>query len=284
MRPRCHCLLRPGTRLHHVSLCPALFDSCGPNRDSFQRIAAAVSSPILPSLTGQLRHHPNRYALLPDTDPEWRWYNPGPSYANPLVWMFVVAFLQACTHYAEDLPPRVSGDIMWTDKRMFFCGSFNEGALNQCRDLSYRLFRGLVTIVFGMIDEFIASPRLLPLFWGLVPVFAVAQRCRFTGPTITRIRAVYDMSHRALERQPLLTRQQRVYWNEDEQRLEVAWEHVDVDPENALCWLGKMCDSQGVDPDSWSVAASGLAPAPDGRLFESASVRVADAHNCERSH
>lgn len=167
------------------------------------------------------------------------------------MWMFLAAFLQACTHYAEDLPPRVSGDIMWTDKRTFFCGRFRGGWGNQCQDLTYRAFRGILTICFGMIDEWIASPRLLPLFWSIVPVYGLARACNVKGPTITVLNDIYRMSKMALEKQPRLIQQQRVAWDGSEGRLVVTWERFDEDPRQALCWLGQLCDSTGVNPNSW---------------------------------
>lgn len=99
---------------------------------------------------------------------------------NPLWLTLIFSELQSWSHFVEDLPPRVNIGIVWTTKRDFFCrppGSpFLSGCLDpdgNCRFTLFLIARGfralLQAFIFGAIDELLASPRLLALFWSAVP-------------------------------------------------------------------------------------------------------------------
>eukprot|EP00013_Stygamoeba_regulata_P028825 CAMPEP_0177646534 /NCGR_PEP_ID=MMETSP0447-20121125/9823_1 /TAXON_ID=0 /ORGANISM="Stygamoeba regulata, Strain BSH-02190019" /LENGTH=477 /DNA_ID=CAMNT_0019149069 /DNA_START=405 /DNA_END=1838 /DNA_ORIENTATION=- len=99
-------------------------------------------------------------------DEQFRWYDPGPLAANPLLWIAVLSLAQCISHVPEDLPPRVSGTPHWMSRREFFCGHVR----TPC-DLAVRLLRALLQTLFGTVDELLASPRLLALFWGVCPTY-----------------------------------------------------------------------------------------------------------------
>eukprot|EP00007_Cunea_sp_BSH-02190019_P009670 CAMPEP_0174242136 /NCGR_PEP_ID=MMETSP0417-20130205/26558_1 /TAXON_ID=242541 /ORGANISM="Mayorella sp, Strain BSH-02190019" /LENGTH=404 /DNA_ID=CAMNT_0015321495 /DNA_START=117 /DNA_END=1328 /DNA_ORIENTATION=- len=104
-------------------------------------------------------------------DADFHWYDPGPWYANPLIWLVVLSFIQSFSHVVEDLPPRVSGTPHWMAKREFFCGRVDDPC-----ELFVRFLRAIFQTIFGAVDEFIASPRLVPLFWGICPTYFVMRK------------------------------------------------------------------------------------------------------------
>jgi hypothetical protein len=97
------------------------------------------------------------YEVCRDPETDNPWYNPTASlYTNPIIWCFVCSFFQALGHAFEPaLPPRVSGSTHWLDYRAVYN---NEGCI--------KFFVIMIgQTIFGTIDEFMASPRLLPILF-----------------------------------------------------------------------------------------------------------------------
>ena len=155
-------------------------------------------------------------------DAEFKWYDTGRFYTNPLYLMALASFLQSLSHIVEDLPPRVSGKnntmvvcphILlcctvivalpspmctaayphWTTKREFFCGTVDSWC-----EFADRSARGFFQFCFGAVDEFIASPRLIPLFWGIVPVYWCMRKCGCRGRTRAHLDNLYGLGKKSL--------------------------------------------------------------------------------------
>lgn len=104
---------------------------------------------------------------------------------NLWVWLIIFSQLQAWSHVVEDLPPRVSGTPLWVSKSVFL------HEVHGSLDLLQRIVRLILTaLVFGPLDEFIASPRLLPLFWCLLPGHNIM---RWLNPSWTTCRILDDL-------------------------------------------------------------------------------------------
>lgn len=92
---------------------------------------------------------------------------------HPMVLSGICAFLQSFTHLFEDLPPRMSGSLAWTLKTDFACRD-----VSNCGEVTCRVLRLFFTFfISGPIDEWTASPRLLPLFWSLWPIKTLMNWC-----------------------------------------------------------------------------------------------------------
>ncbi|XP_028410100.1 uncharacterized protein LOC114532723 [Dendronephthya gigantea] len=75
-------------------------------------------------------------------------------YLNPLLWALGFAAIQALTHLCEEkLPPRVSQTAHWLDLKV---------VLQRNGRFHFALI-GFSQFIFGTLNEFVASPRLLPL-------------------------------------------------------------------------------------------------------------------------
>ncbi|XP_078366136.1 uncharacterized protein LOC144650355 isoform X2 [Oculina patagonica] len=75
-------------------------------------------------------------------------------YFNPVLWAFVLSFLQAFSHIFEPkIPPRVDGTQHWMS-----CGDMLK-RYGEPKTIAILMAQSL----FGTVDEFLASPRLLPL-------------------------------------------------------------------------------------------------------------------------
>jgi hypothetical protein len=89
---------------------------------------------------------------------EHPWYDPTPWYANPLLWMLVAGMGQSGSHAFEpQLPPRVNHTAHWMPLKDFVSQNF---AKNKYALVFWTIFGAFS---FGIMDEIIASPRLLPL-------------------------------------------------------------------------------------------------------------------------
>jgi len=101
---------------------------------------------------------------------------------NLWLWLMIFSQIQAWSHVVEDLPPRVSGTPLWMSKSAFL------SHVRSKLDLLQRIIRLIVTgLIFGPIDELIASPRLLPIFWALIPGHWIMKRYDSTWPTCRRL-------------------------------------------------------------------------------------------------
>jgi len=85
---------------------------------------------------------------------EATWYAPAPLYANPILLGYIFAFIQCTSHYPEDLPPRMNGTDHWMTLKHYFSQH------------SFAFIVGMlaVSINCGTVNEFLAGPRLFPLF------------------------------------------------------------------------------------------------------------------------
>jgi len=97
------------------------------------------------------------YQLTRELNPSIRkWYQPCYNvWYNPIIWMWVAAFFQAAGHAFEGVvPPRVNGSTHWLSIR----ATIESGGCSGVLAIFFQIF-------FGTFDEFIASPRLLPLLF-----------------------------------------------------------------------------------------------------------------------
>lgn len=122
---------------------------------------------------------------------------------HPLLVSLICAGLQSITHLLEDLPPRVGGALTWTLKSDFACRQ-----VDSCCELFTRGFRMVLTaLVWGTIDEWVASPRLLPLFYSLWPMktimYCTGCSCCGTLETMERYFGKVDGSTEGLFKQAL---------------------------------------------------------------------------------
>jgi len=83
------------------------------------------------------------------------WYSPAPMLANPLFLAPLFAFIQALSHLAEDLPPRMNGTDHWMNFTQFFNRYWNQKW--------YMVVLLAIPTLFSPMNEFLAGPRLLPL-------------------------------------------------------------------------------------------------------------------------
>jgi hypothetical protein len=102
---------------------------------------------------------------------ESTWYAPTIAAANPILWAAVLSFVQAASHGPEPkLPPRVTTTDHWQTLPEFVFGS--SARRHGPGQVLVRLVRSVAQIVFGALDEFWASWRLvnlnvLELMWRL---------------------------------------------------------------------------------------------------------------------
>jgi hypothetical protein len=80
---------------------------------------------------------------------------------SPVAWMLLGSLLQAGSHILEPLPPRVSRSSYWIPVREYVFGPPH--ARHGAGVVSRRIGQLAAQTVFGMIDELVASPRLLPV-------------------------------------------------------------------------------------------------------------------------
>ncbi|WP_229068779.1 hypothetical protein [Actinoplanes sp. DH11] len=98
------------------------------------------------------------YGHLFALDPQQRsFFTPTPTPVNPWLGALACAALIALSHAAErELPPRVTGSDRWLSLREFLGGRL------PLRRRVLRLLMVAVQPVSGMLNEFVASPRLMP--------------------------------------------------------------------------------------------------------------------------
>ena len=102
---------------------------------------------------------------------ERTWWAPTTSWANPILWMVVLSFVQAASHAPEPkLPPRVTGTDHWQTLPEFVFGPRERR--HGVAEVLLRLVRSALQIAYGALDEFWASWRLitvnvLELMWRL---------------------------------------------------------------------------------------------------------------------
>ena len=90
------------------------------------------------------------------------WVAPTALAYNPLLWMAVLSLAQAASHGPEPkLPPRVTGTPHWQPLTVFVFGTSTQR--HAPLQVLWRLARSGVQIVFGALDEFWASWRLIPI-------------------------------------------------------------------------------------------------------------------------
>ena len=89
------------------------------------------------------------------------WYAPTPLPLNPFLWMGVSAFLIALSHLPEPLlPPRVNETRQWLSLSEYVLGP--PGARHPRGRQVVRALRAVLQSVWGTLDEWWASPRLMP--------------------------------------------------------------------------------------------------------------------------
>jgi hypothetical protein len=81
--------------------------------------------------------------------------------ARPLPWVLVGALLQAASHAREPLPPRVTRSPYWLGVGEYLFGT--PGRRHPAGTVLRRAGQLGVQLVFGTVDELVASPRLLPV-------------------------------------------------------------------------------------------------------------------------
>ena len=109
---------------------------------------------------------------------------------NPFVWMFVCAFGQAVSHAAEPhLPPRVNGTTEWVPLADFIKGTTTYGSSRL--PAFERGVRLLAQVFFGTFDEWLAAPRLPPVY--------VLESMWALGYQPARRREIRELSRKCLE-------------------------------------------------------------------------------------
>lgn len=122
-------------------------------------LLGVVMVPITLATYAAAMAYEETFALPPS---EATWYAPTPLAFNPLLWMAILSLLQAASHAPEpELPPRASATSHWMPLAVFLLGTSKRrhGPLR----VAWRLLRSAAQIVFGAIDEFWASWRLIPI-------------------------------------------------------------------------------------------------------------------------
>lgn len=91
------------------------------------------------------------------------WYAPTPAPATPLLWMAVSAMLLALSHVGEPaFPPRMNGTTHWIPMRRYMGGEPELPFAHMSR--VERLGRVAGHLICGPIDEWMAAPRLFPVY------------------------------------------------------------------------------------------------------------------------
>lgn len=144
---------------------------------------------------------------------------------HPMIWVAVCSTIQSWSHIVEYMPPRVSGTPHWTSKTDFFCRE-----VSNVWEFAERSFRALIqAFVFGTLDELIASPRLLPFFWSICPIYNIMKWLNITGPTRIRLDGIYAEGARSLEEFPRI----QIHTDTNGQVI------VEPLPQIKLSWLGR---------------------------------------------
>jgi hypothetical protein len=84
----------------------------------------------------------------------------------PLGWVLFGSLVQAGSHVLEPLPPRVSRSPYWVPVREYLLGaapSTGVRSRNPGRTVLLRAGHLAAQVLFGTVDELVASPRLLPV-------------------------------------------------------------------------------------------------------------------------
>lgn len=107
-----------------------------------------------------------QFTLTHADDPNAPFYAAWRTPHNPWMWMAITSLGQALSHIREpDLPPRLNGTNDWVPLRAYFLGplakSDHPATKQPCVG---RCARMISHFFFGPIDEWIASPRLLPVY------------------------------------------------------------------------------------------------------------------------
>jgi hypothetical protein len=80
---------------------------------------------------------------------------------HPVAWVLVGSLLQALSHIAEPLPPRVTRSVSWIGVREYLLGAPDRR--HRTGTVVRRVGQLAAQTVFGTVDELVASPRLLPV-------------------------------------------------------------------------------------------------------------------------
>lgn len=107
-----------------------------------------------------------QFALTHAEDPRAPFYVAWHAPHNPWMWMAITSLGQALSHLPEpDLPPRLNGTPDWVPLRAYFlgplAGSDHPATKQPCIG---RCARMISHFFFGPLDEWIAAPRLLPVY------------------------------------------------------------------------------------------------------------------------
>ena len=117
------------------------------------------------------------------------WYAPTALVANPFLWMGILSFIQAASHGTEPyLPPRVTASPRWKTVGAFLSGEPGEHLTGVQRLV--RLVRLVAQSIYGTIDEFWASPRLLPI--------GILEQMWRHGYQVERFHELDELTQRAL--------------------------------------------------------------------------------------
>jgi hypothetical protein len=111
---------------------------------------------------------------------------------NPVFWMSMTSILQALSHgFEPGLPPRMNGTGVWIPLWAFLRGDPEYPSSTEA--LALRVLRIIAHAFLGAFDEWIATPRLLPVYvldvmWrmGYMPgkkeaICKLAERCIAQG-------------------------------------------------------------------------------------------------------
>lgn len=107
-----------------------------------------------------------QFTLTHADDPAAPFYAAWNTPHNPWMWMAITSLGQALSHLPEpDLPPRLNGTHDWVPLRAYLLGSRDESSHPATRQSCVgRCARMISHFFFGPLDEWIAAPRLLPVY------------------------------------------------------------------------------------------------------------------------
>lgn len=107
-----------------------------------------------------------QFALTHADDPDAPFYAAWRAPHNPWMWMAITSLGQALSHLPEpDLPPRLNGTHDWVPLRAYLLGPLAKSSHPATQQSCVgRCARMISHFFFGPVDEWIAAPRLLPVY------------------------------------------------------------------------------------------------------------------------
>lgn len=135
-----------------------------------------------------------QFTLTHADDPSAPFYAAWKTLHNPWMWMAITSLGQALSHIPEpDLPPRLNGTHDWVPLRAYVLGPRSNSTHPATRQACVHRFARMIShFLFGPVDEWIAAPRLLPVY--------VLEAMWCVGHRRARRDAIYALADASLAR------------------------------------------------------------------------------------